>query len=199
MAIGLWTARMERALTEREESAMMLLLPEDRRRRLMRVQKPEKRQEVLCAYTILQLALREQYGWRRIPEIELSSLGKPGFPEFPTVHFNLSHTTGAVLIGVSDEPIGVDIERIRPVSLRAMQRIAGVASEKAFFQSWVRREARAKRAGTGVGTLMESESPLQYGEHFYYVDTFDGYVAGVATRSDDPPGKVRRYFLDELL
>ena len=199
MAISLWCARMERALTDREESAMMLLLPSERRARLERVRKAEKRQEVLCAYTILQLAVREECGWRSIPRIELSSMGKPGFAEHPDVHFNLSHTTGAVLIGLSDEPIGVDIERIRPVSLRAMQRIAGVESEKAFFQSWVRREARAKRAGTGVGTLVESESPLQYGEHFYYLDTFEGYVAGVATRSNEPPGKVRRYFLDELL
>lgn len=198
MAISLWAARIERALTEREERAMVLILPEGRRQRLERVQKQEKRQEALCAYTILQLALREQYGWRSIPEIALSSMGKPSFPDFPTVHFNISHTSGAVLVGVSDEPIGVDIERVRPVSVRAMQRIAGVASEKAFFQSWVRREARAKRAGTGIGTLIEEESPLQYGEHFYFLDTFDGYVAGVATRSGDLPGKVRRYFLDEL-
>ena len=106
MAISLWCARMERALTDREESAMMLLLPSERRARLERVRKAEKRQEVLCAYTILQLALREECGWRSIPRIELSSMGKPGFAEHPDVHFNLSHTTGAVLIGLSDEPIG---------------------------------------------------------------------------------------------
>lgn len=199
MAISLWAARMERELTEREERAMLLLLPDSRRQRLERVQLADKRRDVLCAYTILHLALREKYGWRGIPEMERSSMGKPFFPEFPTVHFNLSHTGGAVLVGISDEPIGVDIEKIRPVSVRSMQRIAGVASEKAFFQSWVRREARAKRAGAGVGTLIQGESPLQYGEHFYFLDTFDGYVAGVATRSEDPPGKVRKYFLDELL
>ena len=199
MAISLWAARMERLLTEREESAMLLILPEVRRARLARVEKPEKRRDVLCAYTILQLALREQYGWRGIPDIALASMGKPFFPDFPTVHFNLSHSGGAVLVGISDEPIGVDIERIRPVSVRAMQRLAGVASEKAFYQSWVRREARAKRAGMGVGTLMGTESTLQAGEHFYYLDTFDGYVAGVATRSEALPGKVRRYFLDDML
>ena len=199
MAINLWAARIERALTEREERTMLLLLPESRRLRLERVQLADKRRDVLCAYAILHLALREKYGWRGIPEMERSSMGKPSFPEFPTVHFNLSHTGGAVLVGVSDEPIGVDIEKIRPVSVRSMQRLAGVASEKAFFQSWVRREARAKRAGTGVGTLNQGESPLQYGEYFYFLDTFEGYVAGMATRSEDPPGKIRKYFLDELL
>ena len=198
MDVGLWAARMERPLTEREERAMMHLLPEGRRQRLLRTQKAEKRMEVLCAYTMLHLALREQYGWRQIPEITVSSMGKPGFPAHPDVHFNISHTGGAVLVGISGEPIGVDIERIRPVGRRAMLRIAGVASEQAFFESWVRREARAKRTGAGVGTLLE-ETALRDGEQFFFVDTFDGYVAGVAVGSGVGIGEVGRYFLDELL
>ena len=177
---------------------MLRLLPDSRRQRLLRTQKPEKRLEVLCAYTMLHLALREQRGWRRIPEVALTSMGKPYFPEHPEVHFNISHTGGAVLVGISDAPVGVDIERIRPVSERAMQRIAGVASEKAFFESWVRREARAKRAGAGIGALM-GETSLRDGEQFFFLDTFDGYAAGVAAESGAEIEEVRRYFLDELL
>lgn len=198
MDVALWAARMERPLTEREEGAMLCLLPESRRQRLLHQQKPEKRVEVLCAYTMLHLALRERYGWRQIPEVTLSAAGKPCFSEHPDVQFNISHTGGAVLVGVSGEPVGVDIERIRPVSRRAMQRIAGVESEKAFFESWVRREARAKRIGAGIGALMR-ETALRDGEQFVFVDTFDGYAAGVAAGSGVGIGKVRRYFLDELL
>ncbi|MBE6962880.1 MAG: 4'-phosphopantetheinyl transferase [Ruminococcaceae bacterium] len=197
MDVGLWAARIERSLTEREESAMLRLLPESRRQRLLRVQKSEKRAEVLCAYTVLHLALRERYGWRTIPEMTVSSMGKPRFLEYSGVHFNISHTAGAVLVGLSDEPVGVDIERIRPVSERAMRRIAGVESEKAFFQSWVRREALAKRAGAGIGMLM-GETVLRDGEEFFFVDTFDGYAAGVAVGRGTIIGKVHRYFLDDL-
>ena len=178
---------------------MMLLLPESRRQRLERVQRAEKRQEVLCAYTMLYLALRERYGWRRIPEMTVSAAGKPEFPEFPEVHFNISHTGGAVLVGVAESPVGVDIERIRPVSLRAMLRIAGVESERAFFESWVRREARAKCTGTGVGTMMLKDTPLRAGERFCLLETFDGYAAGAATRRGEALEPVRRYFLDQLL
>ena len=72
----------------------------------------------------------------------------------------------AALEGVlfaAGEPVGVDIEHIRPVSERAMRRLADVTTERAFFQSWVRREARAKRSGAGVGTMLASETPLQPG------------------------------------
>ena len=60
MSIELWAARLERPLTERETTAMLRLLPEARRERLLRIKQPEKRREPLCAYLILRHALWEQ-------------------------------------------------------------------------------------------------------------------------------------------
>ena len=199
MPIELWTARMERPLSAPEREAILPLLPPDRRERLLRVQEVGKQREPLCAYLILCLALRQKYGWKSIPEVALGRLGKPYFPEHPEVHFNISHSSGAVLVGVSDQEIGVDIERIRPVGQRMMTRMARVSTAEAFFQSWVRREARAKRSGNGVGTIMRSESPLQPGEAYYELDTFPGYAAGLATRSRELPGRLHRYSLDDML
>ena len=197
MSIDLWAARLERTLTEQETERMMRILPPKRRERLMKLRE-DKRQGPLCAYLLLCLALWELYEWRGLPEIAENSMGKPYFPEHPEVHFNISHTSGAVLVGVSDQPIGVDIEKIRPVSQRAMRRLADVSTERDFFQSWVRREARTKRSGNGIGTMMRSETPLQQGEFYYELDTFPGYAAGVATRDRSPLGALRKYSLDEL-
>ena len=106
MSIELWAARLERPLTERETEAMLPLLPPERQERLLRIKQSEKRREPLCAYLILRHALWDQYRWRELPPIRLTSLGKPYFPDFPEVHFNLSHTTGAVLVALSGEPVG---------------------------------------------------------------------------------------------
>ena len=141
----------------------------------------------------------EQYVGGPMPEIAVTQRGKPYFAAHPDVHFNISHTHRAVLVGLSDQPLGVDIERLRPVTQRTMRRLAGAITEEAFYQSWVRREARSKRDGAGVATMMRSESPLHYGEYYYELQTFPGYVAGVATRSKDLPGEVRKYSLDEML
>ena len=199
MPIELWTARMERPLSEQEREAILPLLPSARRERLLRMREVEKQREPLCAYLILCLALRQKCGWKSLPEVALSQMGKPYFPGHPNIHFNISHSSGAVLVGISDQELGVDIERIRPVGQRMMVRLARVSTEEAFFQSWVRREARAKRRGSGVGTIMRSESPLQPGEYYYEIDTFPGYAAGVATRSRERPGKIHRYSLDDVL
>ena len=43
MPIELWAARLERPLTEKESGAMLRLLPEERRERVLRIREPEKR------------------------------------------------------------------------------------------------------------------------------------------------------------
>ncbi|MPM55293.1 4'-phosphopantetheinyl transferase Sfp [bioreactor metagenome] len=199
MAVELWAARLDRPLNGRENDALLEMLPPERRERLARVRDAERWREPLCAYAILRRALWEKYRWRELPEIALTTQGKPEFPAFPEVCFNLSHTPGAVLVGLSNEPLGVDIEKIRPVSPRAMKRLADAASEKAFFQSWVRREARFKRSGAGVSIMREGEAPLQYGEYFYYVETFPGYVAGVATRSAEGVSRIQKFSLEQMV
>ena len=137
MPIGLWAVRLDRPLTEEETAELMSLLPAERRERLLRTGL-EKRREPLCVYGVLRLALCRTYGWQTLPQMVCTDRGKPYFPEFSGVHFSLSHTEGAVLAGVADEPIGVDIERIRPVSRRLMERMPS-GTEDDFFRIWVRR------------------------------------------------------------
>lgn len=195
MPIELWTARLERPLRENERETMLTMLPPARRERLL--QSPlEKQQEPLCAYFLLCLALWKHQRWRELPEIVASRFGKPYFPEHPDVHFNLSHTKGAVLVGVSDEPLGVDIERVRPVGQRMMERFFHAETEQAFFESWVCWEARSKCSGRGIGSMREA--PLQAGEHYYALDAFPGYAAGVAAHSAEPLGMLHRYSLDNI-
>lgn len=183
MNIHLYAVRLERPLTEGEIDTLIRAMPPERRERLARLPRPELRHEPLCAYGALLRALYTLYGWQTLPKLRYSAYGKPEFDGYPEVQFNISHTRGAVLVGVHDEPIGVDIERIRPVSERAMRRIAGTDTEKAFFESWVRRESRGKWGGSGLASIRAEQAPALQGERFCFVDTFPGYVACVCTHS----------------
>ena len=104
-----------------------------------------------------------------------------------------------MLVGLSDQPIGVDNECIRPMSPASLERLAAGVSERDFFPCWVRREARAKLDGTHLGALLRTEMPLRDGEFYYPLDTFPGYATGMATRSPEMPGQVRLISLDEWI
>ncbi len=193
MDIQLFAVKLDRPLTDEEADTFLRIMPPERRERLMKVPKEELRHEPLCAYAILYMATRTIYGWKQLPKLRYSKYGKPEFEAYPDVQFNISHTRHAALVGLHNEPLGVDIEKLRPVSERTMQRIAGTASRKEFFESWVRRESRSKWNGAGLGSIREDENPAMLGERIVYLDTFEDYVACVCTHSDAHIAKIRTF------
>lgn len=175
MAVGLWAVRLDETVPEKMERRMWANLPPRRRARLERQKNAEKALEALAAYWILRRAVEEQYHWSgALPPMAWTEGGKPFFPGEPDVHFSLSHTPGGVLVGLSALPLGVDLERIRPVHPRLLAR-TGCADAEDFMASWVRREARAKRLGTPVE--LGAETPLRPEERLWQEEVFPGYRA----------------------
>ncbi len=193
MDIQLFAVKLDRLLTEEETDAFLRIVPEERRERLMRMPREELRQEPLCAYAVLYMATRALCGWKTLPKLRYNKYGKPEFDGYPEVQFNISHTRRAVLVGLHDEPLGVDIEKLRPVSERTMQRIAGTTSRQEFFEGWVRREARTKWNGAGIGSIRETERPELRGERIVYLETFPDYVACLCTHSAARVADVRTF------
>lgn len=67
------------------------------------------------AWPLLRWAVRETFGWERLPEVFRSPRGKPFFAPETGVWFSLSHSGGAALCALSDEgSVGVDVELVRP-------------------------------------------------------------------------------------
>jgi 4'-phosphopantetheinyl transferase len=99
----------------------------------------------------------------------LGPYGKPHLQAAPDIAFNLSHSDHlAAVVVTSAMPVGVDIERIRPVSDGLAARffapaeaaaLAGVpqaARLAAFHACWTRKEAYIKAIGTGLATRLDS-------------------------------------------
>ena len=96
----------------------------------------------------VQIEIRE--GQNKKPELA----GENPFP----IHFNISHSGNWVIIGFSNEPIGVDIEKIEPdfdYDLISAQHFSALEKEYArtsagFYEIWTRKEALAKALGSGL-------------------------------------------------
>lgn len=197
MDVVLWAVRLDHRLTEAEAADLAAGLPRFWRERAV-ARGGLARQEALCAYALLQEALWETAGWPHLPETAMTARGKPWFPAHPEVHFSLSHTRGAVLAALAGEPVGVDVEQLRPLRWPRVKACLGTdLTGTEFFQLWVRREARAKRRGQGLGALLGPEPPWEAGEVCTPLEIFPGYDAALA--AGGAPSVIHRRSLEELV
>ncbi len=90
-------------------------------------------------------------------------VGEFGKPSVDGVEFSLSHTGSAVLIGLGDLPLGVDVEKVpddrtvqqvgsnfHPREAAELLGLPADARPGAFARVWVRKEALLKAIGTGL-------------------------------------------------
>lgn len=197
MDIQLYMLAPVRPLSDEEANALLARLPDALRERLAG-QKGGKRDASLCAYALLRRALYDRCGWEALPEVAFGAHGKPYFPSCSDAFFSLSHSRGAVLLAVHDHSIGVDIERLRPVSERMRTRFHA-SNEAAFWQDWVQRESCCKRRGISAVALRDGEVPAVPDERIFAFSPLHNYVAGVCTASGEKTGKLVRLTVEELI
>ena len=112
---------------------------------------------------ILNHDLTNRYGIELNREkIRLGVWGKPYIEGMEGYHYNISNTDGMVVCAVSQNPVGVDAERIkrlRPAVLKKcctsqeQEYISGAGKEKEeerFFQLWTLKESYIKMTGEGM-------------------------------------------------
>lgn len=119
------------------------------------------------AHQLLEQVLQEQ---EVIPPYALQKgeHGKPFLVCHPNVQINLSHCKEAVLCGVSNMPLGVDVEASRPFRERVMRRVLTEAEQQTvmraaeptlpFLQFWTLKESFVKALGIGISYPMRQIS-----------------------------------------
>lgn len=131
------------------------------------------------------LALR---GIHTLPKVERASQGKPFFPALPELHFNLSHTAGWSLCALSDAPVGVDIEALRP-RREGLWRycltdgeyeafLAAGGGWEEFYRLWTLKEAWCKYTGEGLGHPRLWPTPPPCPHRSYAGEGFAAAVCG---------------------
>lgn len=148
--------------------------------------------QVLLAY-----ALSHGYQLSPPPALARTPLGKPYFPQYPHLHINWSHSGSLVLCALSDSPVGVDVEWVRPRAA-TLPRYA-LTPEKTtpssirgeigppFYGLWTKKEAWCKYTGQGLRRHWGA-SPPKTGLFF---QTYAGQrLAGLRVRGGIPPDKI---------
>ncbi len=93
--------------------------------------------------------------------IAIDEFGKPYLKDHENFHFNISHTKGAIVCALSDNPVGVDIEKIKPFNRGIIDRfftqsertyiyLSYERQNERFIEIWTRKEAYVKWIGKGI-------------------------------------------------
>lgn len=197
MDIRLYALELARPLRADERERLLAHLPYSLRERLAQ-KAPMKRDDSLCAYAALHFALHDLRDGEMLPYMAYSEHGKPYFPAHPDVSFSLSHSGGCVLVGVHDRPLGVDIERLRPVRAERLRRVLGAETELDFWQSWTEYESRCKRRGISAAEQRDLLLPPVPGERVASLAVFPNCAACVCTDSGQDAVKLN-YLTVEML
>lgn len=162
-------------------------LPEDRRIRALRYRRTIDRWNCVITYLMLQYGLRECFGITSF-EIAFGEYGKPYLLEHPGIHFSISHCDTGCLVAVADQPIGVDIQDIRPVSREVVCRVCSACELEEFDQSqdkdcvfakmWAAKESYGKKSGMGLQYELQHDCRKKAGV-IISVDERKGYTIGL--------------------
>lgn len=105
---------------------------------------------------------------------------KPRF-DAEDIYFNLSHSHGVIMLGISHAPIGVDIEKVRPMDFEKFPFIKA-DSEEEFFEKWTERESYVKMTGEGIAAIRRD---IPEDAHFEHFPVYDGYHACVCAEEQN--------------
>jgi len=172
-------------------------LPLWRRELALKFKFAEGRRECTLAYLELCRGLQLEYGITEMPAFSYNQSGKPFLPDYPRIHFSLSHCKKAIGCYISPEPCGLDIEGIRSAkdSLvnycmneeECRQIFSAPNPDVAFITLWTRKEAVFKLKGTGINdNIKDILSPSNTeGICIQTVpNLLNGYIMSVAQYSD---------------
>lgn len=143
-----------------------LPLSELRRGMLSSCRSESRRRQSIAGELLLIHALRALGQEPALPlPISLAEKGKPFLPG-SSLHFSVSHSGNAAACALSDGPVGLDLERVRPLNSKLLSRcfsspereeiLRSSEPEEAFTRLWTRKESYLKATGEGIRSSLSA-------------------------------------------
>ncbi|MDF2876986.1 MAG: hypothetical protein K0S30_82 [Clostridia bacterium] len=193
--------------------------------KIKRLKRKEDKMRSVIGQLLIRTAVCEELCARKVLLIEKTPYGKPFLKEYPSIHFNLSHSGQWVVCVVHYLPVGIDIEKMEEIDLGFIKeiltqseyrQIANNPEEKIkelFYEIWVAKESAVKALGKGLYMpfnqfefLWEDKKytvlPKDYTHRSLYFKQyrqFQGYKLAVCAYTEDFPDKIILKQRDQLL
>ena len=161
-------------------------LPPDRKAKALRFRKEIDKKNCILAYLLLQYGLYKEYGIRTV-KLSYTHTGKPYLPDYPNIHFNISHCSQGCICAISDLPVGIDIQDVRPFSLPIAKRgcsdaelqLLKLSTDPAseFTRIWTMKESYLKMTGPGIAVDLRTVDTTKLQDKIKTFEINDCYIS----------------------
>lgn len=175
-------------LTDAEYEKWFSLMTKDKRERVSRYKDTQRRKCSVAGEKLVKEYIGKSLNIS--PEALLILTDKNGKPyiENCPIHFNISHCENILAYAFSDKEIGIDIEKIRPISLSVAKRFFSEEEQKYVFgfiptkediksfddiityekiyRIFTLKEAICKKSGIGIKGLKEADALAYFNSSF---------------------------------
>lgn len=137
-------------------------MPADRIKKYHQYLSTKNKLNCLSSYLLLWFALKQNSLIKKPPIFTYGANQKPYITENKNVFFNMSHTNNCVICAISDNEVGVDVEKIRPINLNISKKICTPFEQKLFEKSsnkldfilkiWTKKESYIKMKSGNIFT-----------------------------------------------
>lgn len=144
--------------TAEEVTRLLPLVSDQRREQALRFSHLFGQYCCLKSYEILCELLREWGSDIQLPVFDYNEYGAPSIQGGP--YFSISHCKEGIAVAVDSQPIGIDIESVRPFKEALMHKTMNPAEQAAILSSddpdwaftrlWTKKEAVLKMQATGI-------------------------------------------------
>ena len=196
---------------------MMAMVSEEKRKKVGRYRYPEDASRTLIGEVLARHIISETF---HLPNDQIrfteGRYGKPAAEGLNDFHFNISHSGNWIVCGAGTKPIGVDVEKIKPINFDIAERFFSPSehhdlmekddSERLsyFYHLWTMKESFIKQAGKGLSLPLDSfsvklneqgrasvETPPGYPPCYIQAYEIDpGYKMAVCSAAPEFPGRI---------
>jgi 4'-phosphopantetheinyl transferase len=141
----------------------------ERQERVNKYSRPDDAKRILLADILVRSVIASELKVNnKAIEFYANEYGKPFLNRNCGLHFNVSHSGDWVVCAVDNEPIGIDIEKIRPVELEIAEQFFSDEEYKRliaknpedqqhfFFDLWTLKESYIKAVGKGLSIPLKT-------------------------------------------
>jgi 4'-phosphopantetheinyl transferase len=148
---------------------LLTKVSDEKRERVKKFARPDDAKRVLLADILVRSVIASELKVNsKAIEFNANKYGKPLLKRDCGLHFNISHSEDWIVCAVDNEPIGIDIEKLRPVELEIAEQFFAEEEYKIlisknpedqqhfFFDLWTLKESYIKAVGRGLSMPLNS-------------------------------------------